>query len=82
MMQFPEPAVFQMGRCPLNNLLKTTDVQSIAGRLYEPAPPRSMPGLLIQLQHGEKCLLRHLYVSDLAHPLFTRLLLFEQLPLP
>ena len=37
--------------------------------------------LFIQLQNAHKRLLRNLYISNLAHPLFAFLLLFKKLSL-
>src|SRR3989304_9662876 len=46
-----------------------------------PPPARSRALLAVQVQDGEKGLLRHLDRAELAHPLLALLLLFEQLAL-
>src|SRR5215207_3555279 len=37
---------------------------------------------IVQVEHGQERLLRHLDAADLLHPLLALLLLLEQLPLP
>src|SRR5205085_5753655 len=45
------------------------------------ASPASRLLLLVEVEHGEERLLRHLDRADLLHPLLALLLLLEQLPL-